>query len=1335
MEKVESFGSSLIPIALVAGLLSGGVIRTAPAPPSEKPRATAESHANGPGKAKSSTSLTDLWPVIELLGESLGVPVEADDTLRALRALRLDRDGIKGSGALADALKRLETIQADRSSSARQLSDDDPLQQLDAYLRSDVGSEAVLHKLQSAVANRLFDEWRDENALAKLTARATGTHNPTVDVQFMLATIPDYVDSNSGWEADSVLGAIQAAMSRAGFLLDRFRLIDWSRADAAHQDGVINESRLHERQPGALIFRNVDADSVSVKFEVVLLVPETPTGGVHRVALRNAIDFVYRWQKITLVGDDGYQYEPELRIVAPIYSGSVSSMAMELKDWKGWPSGVQLITGSAMADVNPCVVDRLAHGVRYEATLQPTSAVMNALQQTLAAINPRWKNGRHVALLVEGNTSFGASANATLLKRDDKLITPCPPPADDPFNSELMYTFPLHVSQLRDDAQAQPAPTPAVSLLPTPIVPLNFRETTPPSDQVPALRPQMTSPVTEAIVDNILDNIRHERVSAVGIVATDSRDLLFLAREVKKGAPDVQLFFINSYLLYLHPQYVPYMRGAVIASPYPLSLNAQRVIDKTDNLISLRDGTKSPITLRQAFPSLVAAGVFNATLLQLGQTKKLVDYCDPDVNFRTEKKDQPCRPPVWVGVIGDDAYWPLGYYRKDTGFVRSELGQPPRHHQMPLPIAAQVTGIGLVMLVAALVWTARRLCGGLRRGNRHHFSDPYVRVLAPPVTFKEFGQMHALALFIGTFIVASLSAWFAAVFLVQRAVQTEKIGRVTTEFAVWIVFALVMAPGVALARKSLQADYSARLPRPSGPLAPRPRRSRVVLVCSLALLAATIACFTWFVHGTILTNDSARAAFAIERVVAGGIVSPAPITICLFCAMLAGMVAGVRRLSMVGNGYTALAHRSPAFRLLAGMSPECPGAGLDTSPDSRELASRDLRHLTALLDMPVQNLPLPYVLAIVGAVVAFLLLIGRVSTIDGVAFSYFVTAASLSVLVTGLLLLAQSAATWNELKPKLSRLARTRLDRAFGSVGHVIRWDLSIMPPRLSELMPLVSRAACLRGTLLTMAATQLHRQFAHLEPNRRARNGVALLNWYESSVGVRHDDILKLRKGLVDHQNLDDDLRAEILSHKTAPLLQSKTWFRLWDISDLLVTALEEVHWKRCGRLPCEETSATEPAVPAVTNHTRESDQSSIDRWFGDGEEYVALQYAFVLRDVLARIMSSLFAAMLCLTLLTTAHLFYLFQGRSSLLTVDLLAIGVAAIVAIRIVVGMERDAVLSRLRVTTPGRVDFNWDFIKRVGIYGVLPLLAVIGSLFPEIGDSFFGWLEPIRKLASF
>ena len=138
---------------------------------------------------------------------------------------------------------------------------------------------------------------------------------------------------------------------------------------------------------------------------------------------------------------------------------------------------------------------------------------------------------------------------------------------------------------------------------------------------------------------------------------------------------------------------------------------------------------------------------------------------------------------------------------------------------------------------------------------------------------------------------------------------------------------------------------------------------------------------------------------------------------------------------------------------------------------------------------------------------------------------------------------------------------------------------------------------------------------------------------------------------------------------------------------------------------------------------------------WFARCEQLVALQIAFVLRDIVARTITCLFAAMVCLTSLTAAHLLYVFNGRASLLTVDMLAVAATALSAVWILVDMERDHVLSRLRTTTPGRVDINWEFFKRIAVYGVLPLLAVIAALFPEVGGTLFGWLEPLRKLSSF
>jgi hypothetical protein len=55
-----------------------------------------------------------------------------------------------------------------------------------------------------------------------------------------------------------------------------------------------------------------------------------------------------------------------------------------------------------------------------------------------------------------------------------------------------------------------------------------------------------------------------------------------------------------------------------------------------------------------------------------------------------------------------------------------------------------------------------------------------------------------------------------------------------------------------------------------------------------------------------------------------------------------------------------------------------------------------------------------------------------------------------------------------------------------------------------------------------------------------------------------------------------------------------------------------------------------------------------------------------------------------------------------------------------------MDRDAIMSRLSRTDPGKLD--WSFVLRVGSYGGLPLLALLASQFPSLGRSLFSWLEP-------
>src|SRR5262249_35486518 len=147
----------------------------------------------------------------------------------------------------------------------------------------------------------------------------------------------------------------QSAMSNAGFLLDRFRLIDWSPAEEGRAGRATADSRLHERQPGALVFRRVEKDN-TVTLGVVLLVLETPTAGAHRIALRNAIKFVSDWSASDA---PAAQANSTLKVVGPVFSGSVLSLGLELNQWEG-AGTVHVVTGSAMADVNAAVMEGFA---------------------------------------------------------------------------------------------------------------------------------------------------------------------------------------------------------------------------------------------------------------------------------------------------------------------------------------------------------------------------------------------------------------------------------------------------------------------------------------------------------------------------------------------------------------------------------------------------------------------------------------------------------------------------------------------------------------------------------------------------------------------------------------------------------------------------------------------------------------------------------------------------------------------------------------------------------------------------------------------------------------
>jgi hypothetical protein len=75
-----------------------------------------------------------------------------------------------------------------------------------------------------------------------------------------------------------------------------------------------------------------------------------------------------------------------------------------------------------------------------------------------------------------------------------------------------------------------------------------------------------------------------------------------------------------------------------------------------------------------------------------------------------------------------------------------------------------------------------------------------------------------------------------------------------------------------------------------------------------------------------------------------------------------------------------------------------------------------------------------------------------------------------------------------------------------------------------------------------------------------------------------------------------------------------------------------------------------------------------------------------------------------------------YAFQPRGVLLVFNWLVVLSAVIVIIAASVQLERDRVLSELSGTTPGRVTWDRGFLWRIIVYGVLPILGLLGAQFP-------------------
>ena len=124
--------------------------------------------------------------------------------------------------------------------------------------------------------------------------------------------------------------------------------------------------------------------------------------------------------------------------------------------------------------------------------------------------------------------------------------------------------------------------------------------------------------------------------------------------------------------------------------------------------------------------------------------------------------------------------------------------------------------------------------------------------------------------------------------------------------------------------------------------------------------------------------------------------------------------------------------------------------------------------------------------------------------------------------------------------------------------------------------------------------------------------------------------------------------------------------------------------------------------------------------------ELFIAARVVDFLREIFPHFRNLMTATTIAILLTLLALSSYPFSMRDTLLTIAWISVLSAVIGMFYVFFTMNRDQVLSMLAGTTPGKLTWNGTFVAQLVIYGLLPLLGLLGVQFPgQFGSLFSGF----------
>ena len=299
---------------------------------------------------------------------------------------------------------------------------------------------------------------------------------------------------------------------------------------------------------------------------LAFIVPESPTLGIEKKTFNRCLDLIdkYFYERLTPELDAGSKPTGRrvLHIVAPCFDASQWSLEASFSGWhnrKDQSYYFRVISNNAsrieqdrLQKIFSAGKDR--HKLNFRSMVHKAETVQ---EQMLMYLKDQLDyDHTKLAILIESNPGLQqATANRIL---EQSL-------AED-------FIFPLQVSEIRKayakegllhGGKLDSAGAPERLAIPP-------DEAGVPGDLPRSFTPASSAALDEMALTQMLTTIGHRRYQAVGIIASNPLDIIFLARQVRRFCPNVRLFTTQADLLFARPQNVADLRGMLVASTYSL---------------------------------------------------------------------------------------------------------------------------------------------------------------------------------------------------------------------------------------------------------------------------------------------------------------------------------------------------------------------------------------------------------------------------------------------------------------------------------------------------------------------------------------------------------------------------------------------------------------------------------------------------------------------------------------------------------------------------------------------------------------------------------------------